>query len=33
MPSVQTVREVAPPAVQAELLRDSLQPVGAMTEC
>jgi hypothetical protein len=28
---VQTVREVAPPAVQEELLRDRMQPVGAMT--
>jgi hypothetical protein len=28
---VQTVREVAPPAVQEELLRDRMQPVGAMS--
>jgi hypothetical protein len=28
---VQTVREVAPPAIQEELLRDRMQPVGAMT--
>jgi hypothetical protein len=28
---VQTVREVAPPAIQEELLRDRMQPVGAMS--
>jgi hypothetical protein len=28
---VQTIREVAPPAVQEELLRDRMQPVGAMS--
>jgi hypothetical protein len=28
---VQTIREVAPPAIQEELLRDRMQPVGAMT--
>jgi hypothetical protein len=28
---VQTIREVAPPAIQEELLRDRMQPVGAMS--
>jgi hypothetical protein len=28
---VQTIREVAPPAIQEDLLRDRMQPVGAMS--